>query len=157
VTLRATLADEMSAENVELIRSILPEEADLVEALASGDPAGFFVGDAEVVSPELEVEFTGAVSGGTGGQFRGTEGLLEGWRDWLEPWDSYRIHFDEVIDAGENVVTFATVRARTSRYGVEVEHAPAAVWTIRDGNLVAVTFFLERDKALKFAGLDQQP
>jgi ketosteroid isomerase-like protein len=44
------------------------------------------------------------------------------------------------------------VRARTSRDGVEITHNPAAVWTVADGKLVAVVFFLDRDDALEFAG-----
>jgi ketosteroid isomerase-like protein len=144
----------MSAENVELIKAILPEEIDLVKVVANDDPVGVFVGDASMVAPDLEVEFAGTQSGAPALHYRGLAGLIEGWRDWLIPWDSYRIRFDEFFDAGEKVVVFATVHARTGRHGVAVEHRPAAVWTIRDGKTVAVCFFLERDEALKFAGIE---
>jgi ketosteroid isomerase-like protein len=36
---------------------------------------------------------------------------------------------------------------------VEVEHRPAAVWTVDDGQVTAVTFFLDRDEAFEFAGI----
>lgn len=144
----------MSAENVALLRSILPEEVDLVQAVAGDNPVGVIFSNTEAVAPDLEVEFASTQSGGPPSDYRGLDGLTEGWRDWLEPWDSYRIRFEEFIDAGDKVLVLAGVHARTSRHGVEVEHDPAAVWTIRDGMLVAVTFFLERDQALKFAGID---
>ena len=143
----------MSSENVELMRSILPEEIDLVQALTSDDPVGVIFVNTDAVASNLEVEFASTQSGGPPTGYRGLDGLAEGWRDWLEPWDSYRIRFDEFIDAGDKVLVFADVHARTGRHGVEVEHNPAAVWTIQDGKLVAVTFFLERDLALKFAGI----
>ena len=37
--------------------------------------------------------------------------------------------------------------ARTHRDGVEVEHSPAAVATVRDGVLVRMRFYLDRDEA----------
>jgi ketosteroid isomerase-like protein len=85
--------------------------------------------------------------------YRGIEGLIEGWRDWLTPWESYRLEVEEFIDAGDQVLELVRVRARTSRHGVDVEHRPAAVWTVEDGVVVAVHFFLERPEAFGFAGL----
>jgi hypothetical protein len=141
----------MPSRNAELLATVLPQDADLVAMTDS--PTGFMGAGASFVSPDLEVRFTGGLSGGTGTEYRGPEGFIEGWRDWLEPYESYRIHFDEPFDAGDKVVTFATVKARTARHGVEVEHAPAAVWTIENGQLVAVSFFLDRDVALEYAGI----
>jgi hypothetical protein len=143
----------MSSENVELLKSALPDdEVDLAEALRSEDPAALFR-NPDLIDPDLSVSFAGGQAGGLPRELEGIAGLLEGWLDWLEPWDSYRIRFEEALDAGDKVVSFATVKARTSRYGVEVEHAPAAVWTVRDGRLSAVSFFLDRDKALEYAGV----
>jgi ketosteroid isomerase-like protein len=143
----------VSAQNVELLKAAFPRDVDLIEVFASEDPIAALVGDPDVIALDLEVRFTGGISGAPALEFRGADGLLEGWRDWLEPYDSYRIHFDEAFEAQDKVVTYATVRARTSRHGVEVEHHPGAVWTFREGKLVAVSFFLERDKALQYAGV----
>jgi ketosteroid isomerase-like protein len=143
----------MSVENVELVRGILPEEADLVEVLGSDDPIAALIGDPNLALPDLEVEFAGTQSGAPSLHYRGLEGLVEGWRDWLEPWESYRLRTEKYIDAGEKVVLLVSVRARTSRDGVEFKHEAAAVWTMRGGMPVAVHFFLEQDDALQFAGL----
>ena len=142
----------MSSENVELLKDALPEEVDLVEVLRGENPVALFR-NPDLIDPDLSVTFSGGKSGGPPVHFEGIPGLLEGWLDWLEPWDSYRIRFETALDAGDKVVSFATVKARTSRYGVEVEHTPAAVWTVRDGKLSAVYFFLEREDALEFAGV----
>jgi hypothetical protein len=85
----------------------------------------------------------------------GLEGLIEGWRDWLEPWASYRMELEEVIDAGDRVLSLIHVTAKTSHDGVEVEHRPAAVWAVEGGVVVAVTFYLDRDQALEAAGLSE--
>jgi len=44
---------------------------------------------------------------------------------------------------------FARVRGRTRRDQVTVEHAPAAVWALRDGLVSRVEFYLHRDEALE--------
>ena len=69
------------------------------------------------------------------------------------PWESYYIEAEEFIDAGEEVVTLTRVLAQTTRDSVAVEHRPAAVWSLRQGKIVRVRFYLERDEALEAAGL----
>jgi ketosteroid isomerase-like protein len=64
------------------------------------------------------------------------------------------MEIEECVDAGDQVVMLVSVRGRTSRGGVEVEHRPAAVWTLEDGKVTAITFFLEREQAFEFAGID---
>ena len=145
----------MSSQNVELVRSFLPDEIDLVEVMRSEDPIAAFIGaPTGTVAPDVEVVFEAAGAGGPAPSYQGLEGLIEGWREWLTPWHSYHITFEDLIDAGDDVVVPATVTARTERHGVEVEHRPSSVWTVRDGKVVAVHFFLERAEALRFAGID---
>ena len=143
----------MPVTNVELVKAALPEEVDLVEAMASDDPVAALIGNADNVAPDLEVAFGGSQSGAPALHYEGLEGLVKGWRDWIEPYESYRLGVEEVIDAGAGVLTLVRVVARTSRHGVEIEHRPAAVWTIEDGKLTAAHFFLERADAFEFAGL----
>jgi ketosteroid isomerase-like protein len=145
----------VSLENVELVRSFLPDDVDLVEVIRSEDPIVAFIGTPTgAVAPGVEVVFEATSAGGPAPSYRGLEGLVEGWREWLTPWDSYHIHFEDFIDAGDDVVVPATVTARTERHGVEFEHRPSSVWRVRDGTVVAIHFFLERAEALKFAGID---
>jgi ketosteroid isomerase-like protein len=146
----------MSAENVEIVKGILPKEADLVEVLANDAPVAALTGNPDFDLPDLEVEFAGTQSGAPGLSYRGLDGLVEGWREWLTPWASYRLRTEEYIDAGEKVVLLVSVRARTSRDGVAFEHQAAAVWTLRDGTPVAVHFFLEQEEALRFAGVEAE-
>jgi ketosteroid isomerase-like protein len=141
----------VSAAELDLVRSILPPEADMTEMLAD--------------LPELERRLDGAFEPdaemrfypddlGQLGTRRGLEGFAAAWRDWLEPWETYRYEVEDYIDAGGGVVVaLARVRAVTRRDGVEVRHTPAAVCTVRDGRVARVGFYLDRAEALAAAGI----
>jgi ketosteroid isomerase-like protein len=147
----------MSQENVELIRGLQPSDVDLVEVFRSADAAEALMAGADDVpiSPDATIEFVGGESALGPGQYRGLRGLVEGWRAWLEGWDSQVMQLEELIDAGGQVVALVRIKGRTTRHGVEVEHAPAAVWTIEDGTVVGISFYLDRDQAFEAAGLEQ--
>jgi ketosteroid isomerase-like protein len=140
----------MSQGNVELVRASWPEEFDVVALLGDEDLLRQAFGG---LSEEVEVEFLANAPGVPDLRYCGHEGLADGWRDWLAPYESYRLAAEELIDAGDDVVVFARVRARTHRDGVLIQHAPAAVCTVRDGQIVRVRFYLERDRALEAVGL----
>jgi ketosteroid isomerase-like protein len=144
----------MSKENVELVKAIMPREVDLVEILKGDDPLSVFIGSPlDSLDPDINVVFEASHAGGPPVTFEGVDGLLEGWRDWLIPWEAYRITVERVVDAGDEVVVAASVSARTERHGVEVRHRPASVWTLRNGKIVTVRFFLEQSDAFDFAGV----
>lgn len=140
------------SENLKLIKSLMPDDIDLVELINSDTPAAAF-GAGRHMAPDMEVVFAATRSGAPGLHFSGVEGLTEGWRDWLTPYHTYRIKPEEFIDAGDSVVVHVHVTARTERHGVDIEHRPSSVWTVKDGNVVSVYFFLDRTAALEFAGV----
>jgi hypothetical protein len=141
----------MPSENVELVRSLQPAGAvDLVELTEAGQIA-FGPGESSTpFAPEFECSWiAGEDSGVPPLSYRGLEGFIEGWREWLSPWESYRIDAEDFIDAGDRVVVMVRVHARTRRGGVEMEHSPAAVWTLEGGRVVSIEFYLERSMALE--------
>jgi ketosteroid isomerase-like protein len=144
----------MSQQNVELVRALQPTGGvDLVE-IYSGDAGGPVEEMAALLDPSFECAFiANEASGFTTLAFHGADGLVAGWREWLSPWESYRIDAEEFIDAGDGVVVLARVHARTRRGGVEMEHAPGAVWTVEDGRIRRIEFYLERSQALAAAGV----
>jgi ketosteroid isomerase-like protein len=146
------------ASNLEIL-------APLLEAVRVGEEEGLTPEDArglrrmaieaalrEVADPDVECVMVGpdprfAI------EARGIEGFLESWRDWLSPFEHWRLELDDVIESGDRVVTlirqFGTPKGSTA----EVENAGAAVWFIRDGRLARVEFHLDREVALRSAGL----
>jgi len=127
------------------LERLLPREIDMVQFVRSGGemPAEVI----EHLAPDVEIEFLPpALGSNLGGE--GLAGMIEGWREWLEPYESYVITVEGFEAIGENDVFIPVrVRARTHRDGVVVEHAPAALATIRDGMLVRMRFYLDRDLA----------
>jgi ketosteroid isomerase-like protein len=102
-------------------------------------------------------DFAGAMVGPryAGGriEFRGVDELREAWMEWLGPFETYSADLEGIHEAGENIVTLVRQRGRTRTGGVEVEEPAAAVWTIRGGKLARVEFHLEREAAMKAAGI----
>ncbi len=84
----------------------------------------------------------------------GFDGFVAAWRDWTGAFERFRIEVDELIDAGDNVVSLVRQIGVPRGTDAEVESQGAAVWMIRDGRLRRVEFHLDRDAALRAAGID---
>jgi ketosteroid isomerase-like protein len=150
----------MSQANVEIVKRAQPRDVDMVKLFRASnapdpsvtpDAAGI---DITVFTSDFEVEFISARAGSLRAPSRGPEGLAEGWRDWLEPWDSYHVELENFIGTGDEVISLVRVRAKTTRDAVAVEHESAALWSVREGKISRVRFYLEREQALEAAGLD---
>ena len=135
----------MSEENVEIVRRIY-------EAGARRDsPTSLALYDPDVV---WDVSKLGVADFGEG-IFRGREGLRRWFRHWYAAWEQARNDLEELIDAGEHVISVHTqrVQGRTSGIGVEVQQY--GVWTIRAGKVTRVVWFTTRPEALEAAGLSE--
>jgi ketosteroid isomerase-like protein len=137
----------MSRENVEVVRRIFEAAARRdVEAVLS------------LYDPEIEFDNTRAPHGGlmTRGVFRGHGGLRAFYSEYMEAWESVTEDLEELIDAGEHVISIQTTRARGRASGAEVEtpHMPG-VWTVRDGKVIHVAWLATRQEAFEAAGLQE--
>lgn len=140
----------MSQQNVELVRNALfRSPLDLVAVFVEGQFTELF--DPDLFHPDLEVAF--AQPSGPPTEYLGVQGLIEGWRDWLTPWATYGVEVDEYIDAGDIVVSLATLRGTTERDGVEIAQPAASLATVLDGRIKRLEFHLDRREALAAAGL----
>jgi ketosteroid isomerase-like protein len=138
----------------------LPEEAPVslenVEAVRRGYEA-FNRGDISAALEELDpdVEWkTYLVPGPGGGTYRGHDGVRELWSDARNIFGEFRNDPERIIDAGDRVVAFITVRGVGKTSGVAVKALIAHVFTLRDGKVLRVQSFEDRDEALKAAGLE---
>ena len=134
----------MSRANVEVVRQVYEAAArhDTEEVLSLYDP------DVEWV---LAHHPRGEMFGG--GSTWGHEGLRAWFRAWYEAFDDFEHKCEELIDAGEHVVSVGTDRGRGRESGVQVEQEVAAVWTVRDGKVVRVVWWPSREEALEAVGL----
>ena len=137
----------MSQENVEIVRRI-------VEALIPGVESGDFGSAWDSGAIADDVEWVSAPNFIEQRRFRGQEGLVEFVRQWTEDFEEYSIHFERLVDAGEDqVLGFFTESATGKGSGATVEQPFFVVFDMRDGQLVRMRFHLERDEALEAAGL----
>jgi ketosteroid isomerase-like protein len=138
----------VSQENVEIVRRVF-------EAVARRDAASIIA----LYDPEIEVHFapgTLADRMGEASTFRGLEGLRAFDRELRQAFEDFETNCEELIEAGERVVSVSRYRARGRRSGVEVDGPPQfLIWTIAEGRITRVDWFDTRDEALDAAGLSE--
>jgi uncharacterized protein len=131
----------MSEESLDIVRQVY-------EAAARRDTATIFT----LYDPEVELDASALSVEGRGGDvFRGHEGLRSLFGEWHESWGEIVYDYEELIDAGNQVISVVTRHAQGRASGAEVERPFALLWTIREGKVIRVVWFLDRNEALKSA------
>jgi ketosteroid isomerase-like protein len=133
----------VSQENVEIVRRF----ADCWE---SGDWDGM----KELAHRDIEMHATvGGVE--EGGVRRGTEEIQQDYEAAEETWDEHRIQVESLIDAGDQVVVFHREYQRGRSSGIELEIEAAVLVDLRDGRIVRMQGFMDREAALRAAGVPE--
>jgi ketosteroid isomerase-like protein len=134
----------MSKKNVEIVRRVY-------DAVARGDSASILA----LYDPGIELRAAPGTLGDriAGGVYRGHDGLRAFDRELREAFENIETYCEELIDAGEQVVSASRYRARGRGSGVEVDGpVQFGVWTIRDGKVLRVVWFGSREEALEPPG-----
>jgi ketosteroid isomerase-like protein len=137
----------MSRKNVEIVRRVY-------EASARRDSGSMLA----CYHPEVEWDISRAPYRALVGRgvYRGHDGLRSFFREYYEAWENVEDDVEELIDAGDHVVSVVVSRARGRASGAEVTRPQGAgVWTIRDGKVVRMVWFPTRADALEAAGLSE--
>jgi ketosteroid isomerase-like protein len=138
----------LSAESVELVRSMHPgPDVDLV-ALVNDDVASGQWGDALAHMFDPAVRCTMRLPGMMPVTYSGLSGLRDAWRDRLRRWATYRDEIEGVIDGGDRVVVFHRHHGRPKPDAWEITKRSATVWTVRDGRIADVDFNVPHEEAL---------
>jgi ketosteroid isomerase-like protein len=134
----------MSAENVEVVRR-------LYDAVARRDTEAIL----ELYDPEIEWDGSRnrwAEVMTSHAIWKGHDDLRKFFRAYYEMWESFEDDLEELIDAGDHVVTVVNSRGRGRESGLEVEWVGnAGVWTVRDGRIIRVVWFATREEAMEAA------
>jgi ketosteroid isomerase-like protein len=129
-------------DNVQLVRRAF-------EALTRRDMEAFL----EVTDPDVVTDWSRAL-GPERGTFEGREEVTRFLRSWWEAFDESEIVVDELIDAGDHVVSAFHGRQRGRGSGAVVEgRGSVLVWTFRDGKVISATLYQQRTEALEAVGL----
>jgi ketosteroid isomerase-like protein len=131
----------MSQENVEIVRQVY-------EAASQREAKTVFA----LYDPNVELDAR-RLGVGDLGVYHGHDGLRRLFADLYEAWGEIDYSYDELIDAGEHVVSIVTRHARGRASGVGLEMRFALLWTLRDRKVISVMWFLGRAEALEAAGL----
>jgi ketosteroid isomerase-like protein len=108
-------------------------------------------------SPEVVWDVTPSGIPGLG-TYRGREEVKRFFEeDWFSafPFDEWEVEVEEVIDAGDRIVSMSRQHGRGAGSGVVAELELAQVSTLRDGQIVRIDNYLDRAKALHAAGLSE--
>lgn len=142
----------MSREKVDLVRAMY--EAWLAEGRAIFDDAatsGRYHPDFEL-RPDPNADWVGVDD-----TYRGPDGLTQYMTVVYEAFEDYRPEVEDILDAGDQVVTLAIEHGRGRDSGAEVQAARTAhVWTIREGQAVRLDLYLDRSAALAAVGLAER-
>ncbi|MGH2955373.1 MAG: nuclear transport factor 2 family protein [Solirubrobacterales bacterium] len=144
---------------VEEIQAVLMTD-DVVAGLEDAEQGGAIERTfARLADPDFEVQMVGPKGSppqgfGLGGS--GSGGFTRVWEEWTSAFESFRIEIEEQIPVGERVISLVVLSGRTKTGGVEISQPAAAVWTVRNGKLTRAEFHLDRERALRSAGLDPQ-
>jgi ketosteroid isomerase-like protein len=103
--------------------------------------------------PEIEWN-TYIVPGPGGGVYRGHDGVRELWADAKRIFGDFRNVPEEIYEAGEHVIAYVSVEGVGMRSGIAVQARIAHLYSFRDGKIVSVRSFEDRDEARRAAGLD---
>jgi ketosteroid isomerase-like protein len=135
----------VSEENVEVIRRIY-------EASARRDSSAVL----DNYHPEVVVDMSRAPCRHMvgGGVYHGHEGLRAFYRRWTEAWEVVDSVLEDLIDTGDRVITFETMRGRGRASGAAVELHECGIWTVSGGKVVRVDWLDAANKDdLRAAGL----
>ena len=137
----------MPEENVEIVRRVY-------KAVSQGDTEGVLEAyDTAVVWDFRSSPFRDFLRENV---YLGHEGMRRFIQErYDDAWAEVEDHLDELIDAGEQVISVVTSRGRGLASGVEVEREHVGLWTIRAGRIVRVAWFGTRAEALAAAGLSE--
>lgn len=133
----------MSQKDVEVVRRVY-------EAAASRDAEAIFA----LYDPAVELDATG-IGVTELDVYHGHDGLRRLFAEFHEVFGKIEYSYEELIDAGEHVVSVVSRHAQGRASGVDVERPFTLVWTVRDGKVARVKWFLSRAEALQAAGLTE--
>jgi ketosteroid isomerase-like protein len=132
----------------------MSKNVDLVRSIYAAWERGDF-SSAEWADPEIEFV---ATEGPDPSRSTGVAAMAERWRQWMASWDNYRSEAEEYRELdSERVLVLMRHGGRGKTSGMEVEQLDrwgTNLFQIRDGKVVRLTLYWDRDRALTDLGIE---
>src|ERR1700730_14951247 len=126
-------------------------------ALMRGAYAAFNARDIEAViayfDPGIEFYPLFAAVGGT--VYHGHDGVRAWYRDLADTWGEIRLDAEAFFDLGERTLAFCVYRGRGQQSGAEVAMPAAFAYRWRDGLIVYLKSYADREDALRDLGVSE--
>ena len=124
----------------------MPGDREALEEAFEQFARGDFRSATRIYRPEVEwIEHRGVPGGG---EFGGMDQVRQGFRGWLSSWRDYRLEPLELIEAGDRYFVAVRGSGHGTLSGAYAEDLFFQVWTFRDGKVLRIDNFAERDEAL---------
>ena len=153
----------MSQENVEIVRRFYQAGQRSLEAYWKNPRSGAAALEAGDLDPETEavlaflhpeVEYSGVPSPLEGGIAHGHLGWLEAWDAYLGASEDTRMTIDELVDlGGDEVLAVGELTVRWKGSGMTLTEPRFAVGVLREGLIVRLSVYRDRQEALDAARL----
>ena len=134
----------MSQENVEIVRGMYRA----FSALARGGDVEAYV--REAWDPDCEYEPVEELE-----RVRGHEAMVRWNERWFEVWDEVQVEVDELIPHGDMVLASINLRGIGSGSSIEVSQRIFHICEFRQGKVLRMREYLERNEALEAVGLSE--
>jgi ketosteroid isomerase-like protein len=132
----------MSQQNIEVLRG-------LQEAFNAGDVTAAL----EAFDPEAE--WQQAREDPDAETLHGRQAIRRLWESWREAYPDLRVEAEEVITAAERVFVWVRITGHGGTSGAEVAQEEAYVYTFRDGHIVRLEEYFDRQEGLRAAGITE--
>jgi ketosteroid isomerase-like protein len=153
----------MSQENVELVRRFCEAAQRSVDGYWKYRRSGFAAPEAGDLDRELEAvlaflhpkaQYNAVPAVLWGGTARGHLGWLRSWDAFLGATEEFSATVNEVADlGGDEVFVAGEVTAKWKGSGMKLSEARFIIVTVREGLIVRLNAYRDRDEALEAAGL----
>jgi ketosteroid isomerase-like protein len=127
------------------------QNGELVRRIHAADDRGDYELALSFFTPDVVLDATHMPDGQV---FHGLDAVRGHIADWRSGWHDFQHGVEDVLEAGDHVVIFYCDRGIGRLSGVETEIRYASVWDVRDGKIARMKNFLDRDEAVRHAGLE---
>jgi ketosteroid isomerase-like protein len=90
------------------------------------------------------------------GTYRGVETLMSFFDDLFAPFEQVTAEPTKLVDRGDRIAVLLHVRLKPHGSDAVLENRIGHLWTFRDGKVLRLEIFPEREKALEAIGMSEQ-
>jgi ketosteroid isomerase-like protein len=122
--------------------------ADLIRPIYEEWGRGNWKPSFDVYHPQMEWGWSDEFPG-LAGVYRDPSDPNRRLHTWLSEWEYWRAEPDEFLEIGNHVVVLATYHGWGKGSGVEIKQEGAHVFELRDGKVIRLEIFANRERALE--------